>query len=105
MMNRGYATLPQVAESIDMILAEDMMTAYDFQNKKYILLPESQVEENWATIGAAQKINPKLGVYSLDYWDPDDPEQIKKIYSQMREVGYVPYVATIKLDKIIPEPK
>jgi len=105
MMNRGYDILPQVAHAITYELAEDAITTYDFENKKYLMQPQEVVEEQVALLKEAQKKNPKLRLYSLDYWYPNQKEKIEDIYKKARENGLNPYVATIDLDVIVPEPK
>lgn len=105
MMNRGYSILPMVANDITYIMAEDNVTTYDFKNEKYLMQPKGVFEEQLKILQEAKKINPKLGLYALDYWDPNDKETIKQIYEINRKHGLNPYVATIKLNEIVPEPE
>ncbi len=105
MMNRGYSILPMVANDITFIMAEDNVTTYDFKNEKYLMQPKGVFEEQLKILQEAKNINPKLGLYALDYWDPGDKETIKQIYEINRKHGLNPYVATIKLNEIVPEPK
>ena len=46
----------------------------------------------------------ELPILSLDYWDPEDAESVRRIYRRQRQLGHHPYVATHLLDRIIPEP-
>ncbi|NGX57494.1 MAG: hypothetical protein K940chlam3_00386 [Chlamydiae bacterium] len=105
MMNRGYEVLPLVANDIDIIVAEDAVTTYDFKNKKYLWQPKEQVERQVKILDEAKKVNPNLKLFALDYWYPDQPEEIIKIYQIDRDNGLDPYVGTIDLDVIVPEPK
>ncbi len=105
MVNRAYFLLPETVGIIDMELGEDVMTTYDFKKKKYLKQPKDIYEEQVKLLKEAKKGNPKLKVYTLDYWYPDKAEYIKKIYQTERENGFIPYVGTIELDKIVPEPK
>jgi len=105
MLQRAYPILLKVAGDVNFALAEDALTTYDFENKKYLMQPQEVVDEQLDYLRRAQKINPKLKLYALDYWYPDQTEQVKKIYRTDRENGLIPYVATIDLHKVIPEPK
>jgi endo-alpha-1,4-polygalactosaminidase (GH114 family) len=49
--------------------------------------------------------HPALRVYTLDYWDPADTASIARIYATQRANGFVPYVATTALDRIVAEPQ
>ena len=53
---------------------------------------------------AAKARRPKLRIMTLDYWDPEDAEGVSRIYREQRANGFEPYVATIKLDRIVTEP-
>jgi UDP-glucose 4-epimerase len=105
MMNRGYKVLPFVAKDIDMVMGESLFTTYDFQQKTYQFVPEGDYQRQVKILKTAQGDNPKLGVYTLDYWNPQDTAGLKNIYQVEREHGFNPYVATVKLDEIIPEPQ
>jgi len=105
MMNRGYAILPKVVNDITYELAEDAFTTYDFKNKTYLMQPKEAVEEQINLLTEAKTTNPELGLYSLDYWYPEQKEKIEEIYQRARESDLNPYVGTIDLDVIVPEPK
>ena len=53
---------------------------------------------------SAKARRPELRVMTLDYWDPEDPEGIRRIYRVQRANGFEPYVASIELDRIVTEP-
>ena len=101
MMNRGYQLLPEVAPYIDMELGESVYTTYNFETKKHSLSPEYAIQVELLNRGKAK--NPNLEIYTLDYWDPTDKAGIKKIYQIQRKNGFIPYVSTVDLHKIIPE--
>ena len=104
MMNRGFQLLPQLTSVIDMEMGEVIYTQYDFQKKKYLLQPLEEHKYYVKTLKEAQKANPSLKVFTLDYWDKTKTQEISNIYKKQREDGFIPYVATIKLNEIIPEP-
>jgi len=103
-LNRGYELLPRVAGTVDYVLGESIYTDYDFENKVYGRVETELYEEQVAILKRARKLNPDLTILSLDYWDPADSETIRDIYRVQRQNGFHPYVATVELDRIVPEP-
>lgn len=87
-----------------MVMGESLFSAYDFNKKNYHVVPDNEYHVQVKLLKAAQATNPKLGVYTLDYWDPKDSTTLKTIYRQERETGFIPYVATVNLDAIVKEP-
>ncbi|WP_242122671.1 endo alpha-1,4 polygalactosaminidase [Sphingobium sp. Sx8-8] len=104
MMNRGYALLPLVATQIDLVLAEAMASRWNFAERRY----EMTSAEDWAwqagRLLAAKQANPRLGLATLDYWDPQDKTTVASLYERERAAGFQPYVSTLALDRLIPEP-
>lgn len=103
-LNRGYDLLPEVAGEIDYLLGESVRTDYDFETKEYGWVPEELYQEQLRILRSAQRTNPGLTVLTLDYWYPEDSETIARIYRIERENGFWPYVATVELDRLVPEP-
>jgi len=104
MVNRSYAILSTIADQVDMALGESLLTTYNFEKKVYERVPEKVHKEQVAVLKEARQRNPKLRLFSLDYWDPADTVEIKRIYAEEREKGFIPYVGTIELNRIIREP-
>lgn len=104
MLNRGYELLPEVASDIDMVLGESVYADYDFERQTYQRVPEPLYREQVAILKEAVRRNPALQVFTLDYWDPADKAGIAAIYRAQRANGFYPYVATIALDQVVPEP-
>ena len=48
--------------------------------------------------------DPRLRLFSLDYWEPQDRDGIARLYAEQRANGFVPYVATPDLTRIVPSP-
>lgn len=105
MMNRGYELLPRVAGTIDMVMGESVYADFDFDNKRYQFVPEDLYLTQVKILKDAQALHPDLKVYTLDYWYPSEPMVIKEIYKIQRDNGFIPYVSTVDLHKIIPEPR
>ncbi|MEM1282326.1 MAG: endo alpha-1,4 polygalactosaminidase [Chlamydiota bacterium] len=104
MMNRGYEIVPQVADSLDILLGESVYTKYDFQTKSYKKVSPDDYKWQVEKLNQAREVNPLIQIFTLDYWDPEDKEFIKEIYRLERENGFIPYVSTIDLQRVIPEP-
>lgn len=104
MMNRGYAMLPQAAPSVDYLLGEAMATRWNFSTGKY----EFTSVEDWTwqanRLRDAKQLYPPLQLITLDYWDPADRATVARLYARERAAGFKPYVATLALDRLLPEP-
>jgi len=105
MVNRGYGVIEEIAEYIDILLGESVYTSYNFEEKEYYKQKKNDYDWQVSRMKAAKKVNPKLQLFTLDYWDPKDLETIKEIYRVENENGFSPYVSTIDLQEIIHEPK
>jgi uncharacterized protein (TIGR01370 family) len=105
MMNRGYELLPEIGREIDMVLGESVFTTYDFTSQKYHRVPQETYSGQVRLLKEAQQRHPGLKVFTLDYWNPEDSAGIRRIYKTERANGFNPYVATIKLNRIVQEPK
>ncbi|NBV79638.1 MAG: hypothetical protein EBR62_07240, partial [Verrucomicrobia bacterium] len=73
-------------------------------NAEYRAIP-SQSAWQVNALRQAKLSNPKLRVFTLDYWDPADTAGLKDLYRRQRAQGFVPYVSTPLLDTIIGEPE
>lgn len=104
MLNRGLDLLDDVAPFIHYFLIEDLFTSYDFQDKHYFIQNESVLKGVLATIEEVKADNPKLVLLSLDYWDPEDKKTVAELYEKARKAGFSPYVSTIDLKEVYPEP-
>lgn len=104
MMNRAYEILPQVGGLINFELAEELYSEYNFDQGKYQILPKKNFEWQLGELNRARFQYPKLVIFSLDYFDPNDVDITRKIYAAEREAGMRPYVSTVKLDEISKEP-
>lgn len=104
MLNRGYALLDRVAPSIDYVLGESMASRWNFATKRYDLLSDSDWTWQADRLRAAKAINPAMVVTTLDYWDMADTRQVAALYARERAGGFAPYVSTLALDRLWPEP-
>lgn len=104
MINRGYAVLPRIAGQFDMLLGESVRTTFDAKTKTYQLVSKDGYLWQIQKMREARERDPQLRLFSLDYWDPEDRNGIARIYAEERANGFVPYVGTFDLTRIIPEP-
>lgn len=87
-----------------MLLGESVYTDYDFKAQIYGRVPDTLYRQQTSILQGAKEATPALRVMTLGYWDPLDAKGIAGIYAVQRASGFLPYVSTIELDKIIPEP-
>lgn len=104
MINRGYAVLPHVAGQFDMLLGESVRATHDADRGTYLLQPERDYAWQRDRMWEARRRDPTLRVFSLDYWNPEDAEGIARLYAEQRHNGFIPYVATPDLTRIVPRP-
>jgi polysaccharide biosynthesis protein PelA len=102
MVNRGYGLLPMIVSQIDMVLGESVHSTYDATADSYVRLSATDIRWQTQRLHEAKRSRPELGLFSLDYWSPSDPQGIARLYAQARESGLVPYVATIDLTQVVP---
>ena len=102
-VNRGYATLPDLQPMVDAVLAESLLTSPDPDGGWRWNLA-ADVEAQLALLAPARDARPPLPILSLDYWDPADAAGVREIYGRQRALGHRPYVATQLLGDIVPEP-
>ena len=105
MINRGFKTMPHIADSVDYLLAESILVNYDFENGDHKLFSDDVYQNYIAQIEEIKKHAPHLYIMTLDYWNMDDTETVKTIYERQRQQGFAPYVSTIELNNIFEEPQ
>ncbi len=104
MVNRGFQVLPQIAPYINYSLAESIVANTQGKDNKVELFPQETTQEVVSILNEAKKRQQYLKIYSLDYWDMEDTEGVKKIYNMQRERGFIPYVTTIDVQQHHHEP-
>ena len=103
MMNRGYALLPAAAPYVDIILGEAMASRWSFADKHYEMTSDADWGWQADQLHAAKRVHPALVLATLDYWDPADRKTVAALYRRERTAGFVPYVATLALDRLLAE--
>ncbi len=105
MINRGYAVLPHVPGQFDMLLGESVRTTPDPSGNGYRRVSDRDYAWQRDAMWEARRRSASLRLFSLDYWDPADRDGIASIYAEQRRNGFVPYVATPDLTRIVPPPR
>ncbi|MEO5332394.1 MAG: endo alpha-1,4 polygalactosaminidase [Magnetococcus sp. YQC-5] len=104
MVNRGYEILPVVALQIQGILGESIRSRPDFVTKTYQWVDEDEYRQQVTTLQELRGKYSHLAIFSLDYRDPQDSQGMIRCYREQRANGFIPYVSTPDLDRIVPEP-
>lgn len=104
LMNRGYALLPEVKGEIDGVVAESLLTTFDFSSKQYKWVEPDQLMYHMQALDGLRSEPPTLPVLSLDYWNGSDGGTIREIYARERDLNHNPFVSEVLLDQIFPEP-
>ncbi len=104
MLNRAYDVGVLVAPDLDSVLAESLASTYDFKTKRYRLHTSADMKWGLGRVAEMRERNPQLSLYSLDYWDLADRKGVRWLYDRERRAGFIPYVATIDLQRVVPEP-
>lgn len=105
MLNRAYELHALAGQAVDIVLAESLLGGYDFARRRYVPVDAEGVRWGMARIAELRRAHSRVRVFTLDYWDPADTAGIHRLYTTQRGNGFVPYVATIDLHRIVPEPR
>jgi uncharacterized protein (TIGR01370 family) len=104
MLNRAYEILPAVEGEIDAVLGESVFTEIDFEKKTYRLADAKVYRQQVEWLQAAKSRQPRLKIFTLDYWPPADAAGVARIYAEQRKNGFIPYVSVKDLDRVLKEP-
>ncbi len=91
--NRGFKLLPQTAPYLDAVMYENLSSMYSFERRVYV-----PVNHDPSPVLPFAKRG--LVVLALDYAEPDQQDLIVRAYARARELGFVPYVSVILLDRV-----
>lgn len=106
MVNRAYAVLPRIVGAFDMLLGESVRSRHvgESEGGGYALTTDPDYRWQRDRMWEARDRDRALRVFSLDYWDPEDRAGIARLHAEQYRNGFVPYVATRDLTRIIPPP-
>lgn len=98
-VNRGFSILDKIGPVIDGVVAETIFSSFDFKTSRYRLLTLAEYSTNLKLLyDAKRKFN--FAVFTLDYSNPKNKANIRKIIKKSRDHGFIPYISTINLDSI-----
>ena len=86
------------------MLGESVFTEIDFEKKSYKLADPKVYRQQVEWLQAAKNRQPRLKIFTLDYWPPEDAAGFVRIYAEQRKNGFIPYVSVKDLDRVIREP-
>jgi hypothetical protein len=101
-LNAGLPLAARVGPVIDGIALESVWTDYDFGAKRYLRRDPSAAEARAAELAAVARGG--VRALTLEYTDPDDTAWTADVLRRSRARGFVPYVATIALDRVFTTP-
>ena len=104
MLNRGFEILGPVSGYLDYVLAESTFAKYEDDGKTPVIWEHSAQRPIVEMLRRANRKNPQLKIYTLDYWDMNDVQGVKFVYQVQRMRGFIPYVASPDLRSTHAEP-
>lgn len=100
MVNRGFDIAPDIADKIDILLAESIMV--DARQQPFQLFEKSVYLSHVERLQQLQRKNAHLSIFTLDYFDTGDMNARQDIECTQRSHGFSPYVATLDLQQFRP---
>ncbi len=101
-LNAGLPLAARVGPVIDGVALESVWTDYDFGAKRYLRRDAPAAEARAAALGAVTRGG--VRGLTLEYADPGDTAWTADVLTRSRARGFVPYVATIALDRVFTTP-
>jgi hypothetical protein len=101
-LNAGLPLAARLGPVIDGIALESVWTDYDFGAKRYLRRDLPAAEARAAELAAVARRG--VRALTLEYTDPDETAWTADVLSRSRARGFVPYVATIALDRVFTTP-
>ena len=89
----------EIGPYVDGFNVEELISAYDFKTKSYGKIKRSESVER---IRRLKKVSEKYGVqiFVVDYVSPGNKKTALYVYNKVKELGFVPYISTVNLNKI-----
>ncbi len=89
----------EIGPYVDGFNVEELISAYNFKKKTYEKIKRS---ENIDRIRRLKKVSEKYGVqiFVVDYVSPGNKKTAVYVYNKIKELGFVPYISTVDLNKI-----
>lgn len=97
-LNGGLPLVERAPGLVDAVAVESIWTDYDFATRRYRPRAAAAAEARAARLGALAARG--VTVLTLEYASPTDGAWIEGLVATSRGRGFVPYVATIGLDRV-----
>lgn len=99
-LNRGFELVDDLGDLVSVVLAEDVMSRFNFRSNEYELVPEAQQKQTVTLLKGMQKTFPHLEIWSLNYWRESDLSFMREIAKAQKAQGFTPYVASYSLNTL-----
>lgn len=99
-VNRGLPVLPDIAGSMDILVVEGLSSIYEGPESGYEAVKPDVRSLLVSQLEAGLVKFPRLPVLTLDYAPEERPDLVRDAVTYSRGKGFVPYVSTVKLDRI-----
>lgn len=89
----------EIGPYVDGFNVEELISAYNFKTRTYGKIGRSESLER---IRRLKKVSEKYDVqiFVVDYVSPGNKKMAVHVYNKIKELGFVPYISTVDLDKI-----
>lgn len=91
-INRGFAVLPELYDTVDAVLTESLFQAYDYDNNRAIDTPETDTAWLLPKLKAAHKAG--LTVYITDFVEPNNHTLAQATAQRILAEGFIPLITT-----------
>jgi len=92
--------IEKISSSLDALAVEDLFSHYDHEENFYKKTARSVREPLIRELLSIRK-KYKLPIFTIDYAGPTDRSLIKYAYRSSSSYGFIPYVGTVALDRIL----
>ncbi len=99
-LNRGLDLVDELGDLVSCILAEDVLSRFNFSSNEYEMVPETEQKQLVMQLKNVKKSFPHLSIWTLDYWKENDKSFMKEIAKKQKAQGFTPYVASYSLKSI-----
>lgn len=102
LLNGGLPLAERVGAVLDGVALESVWTDYDFSARRYLRRDAPAAEARAASLAAVTRAG--VRGLTLEYADGSDATWTADLVARSRARGFVPYVATIGLDRVFVRP-
>jgi len=96
--NRGFEVLPELPGVASAVAVESIHAGWDAASSRYREV--SKADRDWLQPHLDKLRAQGIPIVAIDYLPPERRDEARKLAGQLREEGFVPYVATPALDSL-----